>query len=154
MVYGYSKSAHMVPIIGTASALEAPRVDDSNCVGSRSRDHKCILESFLKKVGTKLTFSMAFLFQTNGQTMHINGVLNQYLRNYVSVDQRDWANYVGLLEYSNNAVTHSMTKKLSFKAAYKMNSLQRANLAIRRVHSTVKFNRDGKDLVWTSFGEN
>ena len=65
---------------------------------------------FFRKVGTKLTFSTAFHPQTDEQTERVNGVLNQYLRNFGSADQRDWADYVGLAEFSFNAATHSATK--------------------------------------------
>lgn len=111
MVDRFSKLAHMVPTVGTATALETaklflnawwrhhglPRVIVSD------RDPKftsAFWRHFFRKVGTKLTFSTAFHPQTDGQTERVNGVLNQYLRNFVSADQRDWANYVGLAEFS------------------------------------------------------
>jgi hypothetical protein len=39
-----------------------------------------------RKVGMKLSFNTTFHPQTNGQTKRLNGVLNQYFRNYVNVD--------------------------------------------------------------------
>ena len=158
MVDRFSKLAHMVPTVGTATALETaklflntwwrhhglPRVIVSD------RDPKftsAFWRHFFRKVGTKLTFSTAFHPQTNGQTEWVNGVLNQYLRNFVSADQRDWADYMGLAEFSYNAATHSATKQSPFKVAYGVEPLQPADLALEGAHSTLEFNQDGEDLA-------
>jgi ribosomal protein L21E len=158
MVDRFSKLAHMVPTRGTATALETakifldawwkhhglPRVIVSD------RDPKftsAFWRHFFRKVGTKLTFSTAFHPQTDGQTERVNGVLNQYLRNFVSADQRDWVDYVGLAEFSYNAATHSATKESPFKVAYGVEPLQPADLALEGAHSTLEFNQDGEDLA-------
>ncbi len=47
---------------------------------------------FSWKVGTNLPFSITFHPQTDGQTKRVNGVLNQYLKNYVNASQKDWGN--------------------------------------------------------------
>ena len=49
----------------------------------------------------ELRFSMASHSQTVGEMERVNGVLNQYLRNLVNVDQKDWADNVGRVEFSN-----------------------------------------------------
>lgn len=158
MVDRFSKLAHVVPTRGTATALETakiflnawwkhhglPRVIVSD------RDPKftsAFWRHFFRKVGTKLTFSTAFHPQTDGQTERVNGVLNQYLRNFVSADQRDWVDYVGLAEFSYNAATHSATKESPFKVAYGVEPLQPADLALEGAHSTLEFNQDGEDLA-------
>ena len=38
--------------------------------------------------------SMVFRPQIDGQTKRVNLVLQEYLRNYVNVDQTDWADYI------------------------------------------------------------
>ena len=43
-----------------------------------------------KLLGTNLRFSTSFHPQTDGQTERINGLLELYLRHYVSATQRDW----------------------------------------------------------------
>ena len=158
MVDRFSKLAHMVPTVGTATALETaklflnawwrhhglPRVIVSD------RDPKftsAFWRHFFRKVGTKLTFSTAFHPQTDGQTEQVNGVLNQYLRNFVSANQRHWADYVGLAEFSYNAATHSATKQSPFMVAYGVEPLQPADLALEGAHSRLEFNQDGEDQV-------
>jgi hypothetical protein len=55
------------------------------------RDTKFTI-SFLKhlfcKVGIKLLFNITFHPQTDGQIERVNGVLNQYLKNYVNIDKK------------------------------------------------------------------
>jgi hypothetical protein len=65
----------------------------------------------------------------------------------VSVDQRDWADHVGLTEFSYNAATHSPTKDSPLKVAYRVEPLQLADLALKGAHSTLEFNQDGEDLA-------
>ena len=77
----------------------------------------------------------------------VNAGLDQYLRNLVSVDQGDWADYVGWVEFSCNVTTHLATKGLTFMVAYKVDALQPTNLAFRGAHSTVEFSQDGEDLA-------
>ena len=158
MVDQFSKLAHMVPTMGKATTLETPNLF-LNAWGRHhglprvivsDRDPKftsAFWRHFFRKVGTKLTFSTAFHPQTDGQTERVNGVLNQYLRNFVSADQRDWVDYVGLAEFSHNAATHSATKQSPFKVAYGVDLLQPANQALEGAHSTLEFNQDGEGLA-------
>jgi hypothetical protein len=129
MVDRFSKLADMVLTVGTATALKTaklflnawwrhhglPRIIVSD---QDPKFTSAFWRHFFRKVGTKLTFSTAFHPQTDGQTERVNEVLNQYLRNFVSADQRDWADYVGLAEFSYNSATHSATKQSPFKVAY------------------------------------
>ena len=125
----FSKLAHMVPTMETTTTLEIaklllnawwrhhglPRV----IVSDRDPEFtSAFWRHFFRKVGTKLTFSTTFHLQIDGQTERVNGVLNQYLRNFVSAYQRDWVDNVGLAEFSYNAATHLATKQLPFKVAY------------------------------------
>jgi hypothetical protein len=110
MVVRFAKLGHMVPIVGTATALETaqpflkcwwrhhglPRVIVTD------RDPKfsnAFWMHFARKVGMKSKFSMAFHSKMVRNTERVNGISNQYSRNLVGVDQRDWANYVGQAEF-------------------------------------------------------
>jgi hypothetical protein len=66
-------------------------------------------------VGTNLPFSTTFHPQTNGQTKRVNGVLNQYLKNYVNANQKDRDEHLGLVEFCYNFVMHLRIKMFSFK---------------------------------------
>ena len=151
MVDQFNKLAHMVLTMGTATTLETAKLflnawwrhHGLPTVILSDRDPKftsAFWRHFFRKVGTKLTFSTTFHPQTDGQTEQVNGVLNQYLRNFVSADQKDWADYVGLAEFSYNAVTHSVIKQSSFKVAYGVEPLQPTDLALKGAHSTLEFN--------------
>ena len=94
----------------------------------------------------KLRFSTALRSQMDGKTERVNGILKQYLRNLVGVDQGDWADYVGRAEFSCNVAMHLATKGLSFMVAHGVDALQPTNLALEGAHSTLEFNQDGEDL--------
>ena len=54
--------------------------------------------------------SMAFRPQTDGQTERVNMVLQEYLRNYVNVNQTDWADHISMEEFNYNNTKHSGTR--------------------------------------------
>ncbi len=43
----------------------------------------------MKKAGTKLKFNMIFHLQIDGQIERVNGILNQYFKNYVVANHKD-----------------------------------------------------------------
>ena len=57
-----------------------------------------------------------------GKTECVNGVLNQYLRNLVGVNQQNWAEYVGRTEFNCNVAIHLATYGSSFMMAYGVRS--------------------------------
>jgi hypothetical protein len=99
------------------------------------------------KVGIRPIFNTTSHPQADGQTEHVNGVLNQYLRNFMSANQGDWADYVGLAEFSYNVATDSATKQSFFKVAYRVDMLQPGDLALYGAYSRLKFNQDGEKLA-------
>lgn len=77
----------------------------------------------------------------------VNGVLKQYLRNFVCADRQDWPDYVGLVEFSYNVAMHLASKQSPFNVVYGVNPLQPADLALEGAHSTLEVNEDGEDLA-------
>jgi hypothetical protein len=154
----FSKLARMEPTKGTATAFETavlffnvwwrhhglPKVIVSD------RDPKftsAFWRHLFRRMKTKLTFSTAFHPQTDGQTERVNGVLNQYLRNYVSADQSDWSEYLGLAEFSYNASRHSATGESPFKVAYGVEPLMPADLALEGLQSELERSQVAEDFV-------
>ncbi len=61
---------------------------------------------------------MTFHLQTDGQTKRVNGVLNQYFKNYVNVDQRDLYEHLGLAKLCYNFTMHLVTKMSSIELVW------------------------------------
>ncbi|KAK9233383.1 hypothetical protein WN943_023632 [Citrus x changshan-huyou] len=68
-----------------------------------------------KMLGTDLKFSTSFHPQTDGQTERINGLLEMYLRHYVSAHQRDWAKLLDIAQFSYNLQRSEATGKTPFE---------------------------------------
>ena len=133
MVERFAKLAQCVPIVETATALETsysilkgwwrhhglPRVIGSNW---RLKFTNAFYLYLSTKVGINLRFSMAFHSQTIRKIERVNGFFNQYLRNLVGADQRDWADYVGWAEFGCNVAIHLRTKGSSLVVACGMRS--------------------------------
>ncbi|KAH9670463.1 Endonuclease [Citrus sinensis] len=73
------------------------------------------LTELFKMLGTDLKFSTSFHPQTDGQTERINGLLEMYLRHYVSAHQRDWAKLLDIAQFSYNLQRSEATGKSLFE---------------------------------------
>jgi hypothetical protein len=67
----------------------------------------------MKMARRKLKFNTAFHPQTNGQIKIMNGILNQYFRNYIVNDHEDWGDHLGLAKFCYNFTKHLVTKNES-----------------------------------------
>ncbi|KAL2630554.1 hypothetical protein R1flu_015240 [Riccia fluitans] len=76
------------------------------------------LARFIPTVGTAMAFSTARIFLEDGQKEKVNLVLNQYLQNFVSADQRDWAEWLSSAEFCYNSTKHLATGESPFLLAY------------------------------------
>jgi len=65
-------------------------------------------------MGSKLKMSISFRPQTAGQTERVNLVIQQFLRNYVVVDQQDWVDHLELAEFCYNNSEHSAIRSTPF----------------------------------------
>ena len=112
-----SKMAHFVPTRDTATAQEVGRLYFDKVVKHHGmkkniisdRDPKftsCFWLALRRKLGTEFKMSTAFRPQTNGQTERVNLVLQEYLQNYVNLDQADWVDHISMAEFSYNITKH------------------------------------------------
>jgi transposase InsO family protein len=67
-----------------------------------------------KLLGIKLVMSTAYHPQTDGQTEHVNQVLEGYLRIFTSRRQDDWDDYLPTGEFQYNNTVHSLTQQTPF----------------------------------------
>ena len=61
---------------------------------------------------------MAFHLQTDGQIKQMNQKLEQYLQFFVDHRQKDWPEWLALVEFAVNNKVHSATKISLFMANY------------------------------------
>jgi hypothetical protein len=66
-------------------------------------------------MGSELKMSTSFRPQTDGQTERVNSVIQQFLKNYVVVDQQDWVDHLDLAEFCYNNSEHSATGATPFQ---------------------------------------
>jgi hypothetical protein len=69
-------------------------------------------------LGIMCSMSMACHPQTDGQTEHINQVMESYLRWYCNDEQNDWVSMPAMAKYSDNNSKHTATKISPFYANY------------------------------------
>lgn len=68
-----------------------------------------------KILGTGLKFLTSLYSQMDGQTEHINGFFEMYLRHYVSALQRDQAKLLDVVQFSYNIQQSEATGKSPFE---------------------------------------
>jgi hypothetical protein len=68
-----------------------------------------------KRMGSELKMCTSFRPQTDGQTMRVNLVIQQFLRNYATADQQDWVDYLELVEFCYNNSEHFATRSTPFQ---------------------------------------
>ncbi len=110
----FSKMAHFIPTKDEATAQEMGRLFFSHIFKHHGllkdivsdRDPKFISKfwwALWKRMGSELKMSTSFHPQTDGQTERVNLVIQQFLRNYVAVDQQDWVDHLELAEFCYNS---------------------------------------------------
>jgi transposase InsO family protein len=72
------------------------------------------MHELYKLLGIKLAMSMAHHPQTDGQTEHVNQVLEGYLRTFTSRRQDDWDDLLPMGEFFYNNSVHSLTQQTPF----------------------------------------
>jgi len=115
-----SKMAHFLPVKGTDTAADTAAHLVNNVIRVRGipasivsdRDPKLVSkywQSICKLLGIKSLMSTAFHPETDGQTERMNRTLEQYLRHYVTYDQKNWEDLLPMAEFAYNSAQHSST---------------------------------------------
>jgi hypothetical protein len=84
----------------------------------------------MKKARKKQKFNTTFHLQTNSKTEKVNGILNQYLCNYIVNNRKDWGDHLCLVEFCYNSTKHSTTKMNPFELTLGVETKQPMDLAI------------------------
>jgi hypothetical protein len=66
-------------------------------------------------MGSELKMRTSFRPQTDGQIERVNLVIQQFLRNYVAMDQQDWVDHLELVEFCYNNSEHSTIRFTPFQ---------------------------------------
>lgn len=75
-------------------------------------------QEFFRLQGTQIAGSSVYHPQTDGQTEVVNRILEDYLRCFVSEDQKNWTDLLTWGEYSYNTARHSSIGMSPFEALY------------------------------------
>jgi hypothetical protein len=116
-----TKYAHFISTKVEATALEVAELLFKRIVkhfglpiriiGDRDpRWTSSVWKALAELFGTRLALSTSKHPQTDGQTEVMNQHLETMLRAYVSKDQKDWANWLDVLQFAYNNATHSSHK--------------------------------------------
>jgi hypothetical protein len=68
-----------------------------------------------KHMGLELKTNTSFKPQTNGQIEKVNLVIQQFLTNYVTVNQQDWVDHLELAKFYHKNLEHSAIGATPFK---------------------------------------
>ena len=85
------------------------------------------VSDFWKQLSARLSVTLkpssSFHPESDGQTEHLNAVLEQYLRQFMSFHQDDWADWLPLAEFASNNAKSETTGMSPFFANYGFNPL-------------------------------
>ncbi|CAM6102376.1 unnamed protein product [Calypogeia fissa] len=130
MAYGYdviltivdhfSKMAYFLPTYKTVSAWEVANMVFNSVfrmwglplqilLDRNSRFTWHFWKALFRLSGTDLTRGSAYHHEIDGQTERLNLVLEEYVRHFVSADQKDWPHHMMMAEFRYNLTKHSTT---------------------------------------------
>jgi len=72
-----------------------------------------------RMLGIEMRLSIVFHPQTDRQTKQINQELEQYLRFFMEYRQRDWLEWLAIVEFAVNNKVYAATKVLPFMENYR-----------------------------------
>jgi len=78
----------------------------------------------------------------------MNGILNQYLHNYVVGNHKDWGNHLGLAKFCYNSTKHLATNMSPFELALGVEAKQPMDLTIPRTRGIRhKGHKEAKEMA-------
>ncbi|MCO5554803.1 hypothetical protein L7F22_008338 [Adiantum nelumboides] len=142
----FSKQAHFIPAKPPLTAYQTARLFFKNVFKSHGlplaivsdRDGRFLSDMWqelFKLLGTQLRFSSAYHPQTDGQTERINQGIEDYIRSYVQADQKDWADFLEVLEFQYNSSVHTGTGYAPFELATGKEVITPMALASGAIHA-------------------
>ncbi|OWZ07833.1 hypothetical protein PHMEG_00019719 [Phytophthora megakarya] len=122
-----TKRCHFVPTMKKVTAEGVARLFiehiwklhgmPTNIVSDRDRKFvSAFWQDVFKSVGTKLSMTVAYRAQGDGQTERMNRTLEEYLRCFVGPLQDDWDVHLANAEFAVNSTVNSSTKLALFEA--------------------------------------
>jgi hypothetical protein len=126
VVYRLSKRAHFLATRDNDDAVATTRTFLDNIFKLHGMPRSitldqdgCFVSTFWKKLcgllGTKLRMSTTKHPQTDGQSERTIQTLEEYLRSFISYNQKDWDQKLSLAEFAYNASTFDTTKLTPFQ---------------------------------------
>ncbi|MCO5570945.1 hypothetical protein L7F22_024675 [Adiantum nelumboides] len=142
----FSKQAHFIPAKPPLTTYQTARLFFKNVFKSHGlplaivsdRDGRFLSDMWqelFKLLGTQLRFSSAYHPQTDGQTERINQGIEDYIRSYVQADQKDWADFLEVLEFQYNSSVHTGTGYAPFELATGKEVITPMALASGAIHA-------------------
>ncbi len=122
----FNKMAHFIPTKDEATAQEIGRLFFTHVFKHHGLPKDIVLDqdpkfiskfwrTLWKHMGSEFKMSTSFRPQTDRQTERVNLVIEQFLKNYVVVDQQDWVDHLELAEFCYNNLEHSATRSTPFQ---------------------------------------
>ncbi|GJP35712.1 hypothetical protein CLOM_g20244 [Closterium sp. NIES-68] len=130
----FSKTGNFIPTHTTARTEETPQLFVRYIISQHGipttlisdRDPKFtskFWKELMSLLGTKLASSSAYHPQTDGQTKHLNQIVEQLLRAACKDEISKWDLHIPVLEFAYNNATHAATGQTPFFLCYEHHPL-------------------------------
>lgn len=101
-------------------------------------------------MGSDLKFSTGYHPQTYGQIERVNTLLEDYLRHYASISQKNWLELLDVAQFTYNLHKSSATTLSPFELAFGQQPLSPHEIAAQRIGgkcpATYHFAKERKEL--------
>ncbi len=126
VVHRFNKMTHFIPSKESAMAQEMGRLFFMHVFKHHGlpkdivsdRDPKFTSKfwwALWKRIGLEFKMNTSFRPQTDGETKIMSLVIQQFLRNYVVVDQQGWVDHLELAKFYYNNSEHSVIGATPFQ---------------------------------------